>query len=138
MGLFGKMLEYSGKTAHHERKYSRKPFVCNKSSAQCERLRAANRGLSLFGNSLVQIKDDASHGSPGRQLRAVHFVVDFGLTHMQQPLRRIRIMTIAGYFALRQVPQNLALFGGWLARSRQPESKVDPRRRLAARFHNHT
>src|ERR1700704_1211609 len=109
MGLFGKMLEYSRKPLIMSGNIPVKPFVCNESSAH-RRFRASDVPALLFGYSLVQIEDHASHGSPGRQLPGVQFAVEFGLTHVQQPLRPIWIMMIAGYFVLGQVPQNLPLF----------------------------
>src|SRR5260370_37875658 len=107
MGLFGKMLEYPGKPLIMSGTFRASPFVCNKPCTQRERLRASRP--SLFGDSLVQIEDDAGHSSPGRQLPNVQFAVEFGFTYAQQPLRGLRIMMISGHFAFCQIPQNLPL-----------------------------
>src|SRR5260370_22417474 len=109
MGLFRKMLEFPGKPLMMSGKLGASPLFATKAPLIMSGPEQPTPVSLLFGNSLVQIKDDAGHGSPGRQFPNVQLAVDFGLTHVQQPLCGFWIMMIARYFALRQVPHNLPL-----------------------------
>src|SRR5207248_8605773 len=91
----------------------------------------------LLGDGLVQVEDDAGHGCPGGELAAVELGVGSGFSDAEQILRGLTVAAVLRRLALRQVAQNLPLFGSGPASGGEAESEIDSGGGIAAGLADH-